>query len=429
MTLSLERFGLAVGHATDDGGATGCTVIRGVGAPHRAAVAVIGRATATREISLLEPGHLVERVDAILLTGGSAYGLDAAAGVMRWMESRGRGFPVGAGVVPIVPAAALFDLGPLGRFDARPTAAMAEQACDAATTSAIGEGAVGAGTGLTVGKVLGRSGAMKGGVGLAMREADGCAAMALVAVNAFGDIRGADGGIIAGARRPGGGFADSARVLAAGGAERAFGAASASVAPNTTLAVVAVDAALSQSAATPQQLIDSTLEIGRGTLLALDNHGTVTVHSTERACSGCGRSFQPLDPKIFSYNSAQGWCPQCRGFGELFYLPEVERGARADAIEESWWGWQEGKREPCPSCAGARLNEVARAVRLPVPGAKSKFTETASAEPTAETPAPEAEAETEPKPRNRLKRRKTEETSEASTEAQPAAPEPTPENS
>ena len=138
-----------------------------------------------------------------------------------------------------------------------------------------------------------------------------------------------------------------------------------------------------ESAATPQQLIDSTLEIGRGTLLALDNHGAVTVHSTERACSGCGRSFQPLDPKIFSYNSAQGWCPQCRGFGELFYLPEVERGARADAIEESWWGWQEGKREPCPSCAGARLNEVARAVRLPVPGAKSKFTHATS--PTIDT--------------------------------------------
>ncbi len=124
--------------------------------------------------------------------------------------------------------------------------------------------------------------------------------------------------------------------------------------------------------ANPQQLIDATLKLGHGTLLALDNSGTVTVHSTERACGQCGRSFQLLDPKIFSYNSAQGWCPQCRGFGELFYLPEVERGARADAIEESWWGWQEGKREPCPLCHGARLNEIARAVRLPLPGPKSK---------------------------------------------------------
>jgi excinuclease ABC subunit A len=127
---------------------------------------------------------------------------------------------------------------------------------------------------------------------------------------------------------------------------------------------------VSDAARAPQQLIDDTLKLGHGTLLALDNHGTVTVHSTERACGQCGRSFQLLDPKIFSYNSAQGWCPQCRGFGELFYLPEVERGARADAIEESWWGWQEGKREPCPLCHGARLNEIARAVRLPVQSSK-----------------------------------------------------------
>src|SRR5437773_6613761 len=74
---------------------------------------------------------------------------------------------------------------------------------------------------------------------------------------------------------------------------------------------------------------------------------------------------------MFSYNSAQGWCPKCRGFGELFYLPEVERGARADAIEESWWGWQEGEREECPSCHGARLNEIARAVRLLIQSPKS----------------------------------------------------------
>ncbi len=114
----------------------------------------------------------------------------------------------------------------------------------------------------------------------------------------------------------------------------------------------------------PQTLIDETLKLGRGTLFALDNHGRVSIHSTERACPKCSRSFQPLDPKLFSYNSSQGWCPKCRGFGELFYLPEVERGARADAIEESWYGWQEGKREPCPECHGARLNPIARAVRL-----------------------------------------------------------------
>jgi len=115
----------------------------------------------------------------------------------------------------------------------------------------------------------------------------------------------------------------------------------------------------------PQQLIDETLRLGHGTLFALDNHGELTVHSTERSCPKCGRSFEPLDPKNFSYNSSQGWCPKCRGFGELFYLPEdVDRGARADAIEESWWSWQEGHRELCPDCSGTRLNPVARAVRL-----------------------------------------------------------------
>jgi excinuclease ABC subunit A len=115
---------------------------------------------------------------------------------------------------------------------------------------------------------------------------------------------------------------------------------------------------------TPQQLIDEALKLGNGTLLALDNHRQLTVHSTERSCPNCGRSFEPLDPKNFSYNSPQGWCPRCRGFGELFYLPDVERGARADAIEESWYGWQEGNRELCPECQGTRLNSIARAVHL-----------------------------------------------------------------
>jgi len=110
-------------------------------------------------------------------------------------------------------------------------------------------------------------------------------------------------------------------------------------------------------------LIDEALKLGHGTLYALDNHKQLTVHSTERACPSCGQSFAPLDPKNFSYNSAQGWCPKCRGFGELFYLPDVERGANADSIEESWWSWAQ-EREICPDCHGARLNPLARAVRL-----------------------------------------------------------------
>jgi excinuclease ABC subunit A len=125
--------------------------------------------------------------------------------------------------------------------------------------------------------------------------------------------------------------------------------------------------AAGRASKTSERLIDETLELGKGMLLALDEHGQISVHSTERACPKCGRSFETLDPKNFSYNSPQGWCPRCRGFGELFYLPDVDRGARADAIEESWYGWQEGSRELCPECQGARLNAVARAVRLELP--------------------------------------------------------------
>jgi excinuclease ABC subunit A len=113
-----------------------------------------------------------------------------------------------------------------------------------------------------------------------------------------------------------------------------------------------------------RELIEETLRLGRGTLYALGNDRQISVHSTERSCPQCGDSFGELDPKMFSYNSPRGWCPRCRGFGELFYLPEVERGARAEAIEESWFEWQEGKRELCGDCQGARLNPIARAVRL-----------------------------------------------------------------
>lgn len=241
MTTDLARFGLAVGHATDTAGATGCTVVRGIDAPHRAAVAVLGRATGSRELALLEPGHLVERVDAVFLTGGSAYGLDATAGVMRWMEERRRGFAVGPGVVPIVPAAVVFDLLPLGRFDARPTAEMAYAACEAATSQDIAEGSVGAGTGATVGKLAGPTGLMKGGLGIAVAEGDGCAAAAIAVVNAFGDVRDASGAIIAGARDAQGRFLDSAAAIAKGLPSGGFIAGT-----NTTLVVVALDAAYSR---------------------------------------------------------------------------------------------------------------------------------------------------------------------------------------
>ena len=118
------------------------------------------------------------------------------------------------------------------------------------------------------------------------------------------------------------------------------------------------------SLATLREMIAGALKIGQGTMMAVDRNGRLTVHSTERACPKCGTSFPKLDPKNFSYNSSQGWCTECRGFGETFYLPDVDRGARADAIEESWFMWQEGERELCGSCGGARLNPLARAVRL-----------------------------------------------------------------
>lgn len=114
--------------------------------------------------------------------------------------------------------------------------------------------------------------------------------------------------------------------------------------------------------------VESALKIGRGTMMGVDARGGLSVHSTERACPRCSKSFPKLDPKNFSYNSSQGWCPECRGFGETFYLPEVDRGARADAIEESWFMWQEGERELCSACGGTRLNPLARAVRLALDG-------------------------------------------------------------
>jgi excinuclease ABC subunit A len=119
------------------------------------------------------------------------------------------------------------------------------------------------------------------------------------------------------------------------------------------------------------QQIEEALEAGKRTLFALDRKGHLTVHSIERGCPKCRRSFPSLDPKNFSYNSSQGWCLQCRGFGELFHLPDVERGANADSVEESWFSWAEN-RETCPSCQGARLNPVARAVRLPLGEAPSE---------------------------------------------------------
>lgn len=234
--------GIRVGHATDAHAQTGCTVVLcAEGAV--AGVDVGGGAPATRETDLLRPGMLVERAHAILLTGGSAFGLAAADGVMRYLEERGIGFDAGVARVPIVPAAALFDLT-MGRSDVRPGPEMGYQACLAAEGGAVPEGLVGAGTGATVGHLLG-AGAMHGGIGTAAIDlAGGAVVGALVAVNAFGDVRDAQtGAIIAGARSPSGEFVDTARVLLELEGEPAFGRAP----TNTTLVVVATNAALSKA--------------------------------------------------------------------------------------------------------------------------------------------------------------------------------------
>lgn len=236
---------MAVGHASDDLGATGVTVVRGVNAPFRAGCALLGRATGTRELDALSPRHLVDRVDAIVLAGGSAFGLDAAGGVMRWMEERGRGFPVGVGVVPIVPAAVVFDLSPCGSPTARPTALMAYEACDLAGPDGVAEGSVGAGTGTTVGKAAGVERAMKGGVGLQLESAGELQVAALAVVNALGDVRDGHGRILAGARADAGGFVDLSRSLGSGSlpAESRFATRALH---NTTLAVVMTNAAMSR---------------------------------------------------------------------------------------------------------------------------------------------------------------------------------------
>ncbi|MBI4491563.1 MAG: P1 family peptidase [Chloroflexi bacterium] len=236
--------GVLVGHRSDPVAATGCTVILCAGGAV-AGIDVRGAAPGSRETDLLRPGSLVERVHAVVLSGGSAFGLDAAGGVMRWLEEQGIGFPTPAGVVPIVPAVVLYDLQ-LGRADVRPDADWGYAAAQVATAEPVQEGCVGAGTGCSVGKVLGAQRATKSGLGSACeRGADGLLVGALVATNALGNVVDpASGRIIAGARRPDdSGFADAEAILKAGRVG-GFGGA------NTTLALVATNAPLSGAQAT-----------------------------------------------------------------------------------------------------------------------------------------------------------------------------------
>jgi L-aminopeptidase/D-esterase-like protein len=236
--------GLRVGHCTDTRRPTGCTVIL---TPEGAVagVDVRGAAPGTRETELLSPLNAVEHVHALLLSGGSAFGLDAAGGVMRWLDERGFGVQVGPARVPIVPAAILFDLW-IGDASIRPDAASGYAACEVASSAPVTEGNVGAGTGAAVGKLFGIERAMRGGIGSASVTVGGITVGALVAVNAIGDvIDPTTGRVVAGARTADGtALFGTMQALLRGEVPAPLQAGMA-----TTIGVVATDAVLTKAQA------------------------------------------------------------------------------------------------------------------------------------------------------------------------------------
>lgn len=236
--------GIEVGHFTDTRRPTGCTVVM---APEGAVagVDVRGAAPGTRETDLLHPSNLVDKVHAIMLAGGSAWGLEAATGAVRWLEERGVGLDVAVGRLPIVPAAVLFDLL-VGDMRIRPDAAAGYAACAAASSADPAEGNVGAGAGAVVGKVFGIQHAMKGGVGTASVTVDGVTVGALIACNALGDVIDPDTAqVMAGARTDDGrALRDTRRALLCGQPPQPLLAGT-----NTTIGVVATDAILTKAQA------------------------------------------------------------------------------------------------------------------------------------------------------------------------------------
>lgn len=250
-----EVPGIRVGHAQDENSLTGCTVIL-CEAGATGGVDQRGGAPGTRETDLLRPLHLVEKVHAILLTGGSAYGLDAAGGVMRFLEEKQVGFDTGFAWVPIVPAAVIFDLG-LGRSDIRPDHQMGYQACIQAGKSPIQQGNAGAGMGASVGKILGMQQATKSGIGSAsVSISNGLVVGALMVVNAFGEVVDPHNGkILAGVRNlqeetdtssPAHPFIPTLTIMESYASQKpiAFGQQ-----PNTVIGVVATNATLTKEQA------------------------------------------------------------------------------------------------------------------------------------------------------------------------------------
>jgi len=249
-----DVMGIEVGHEQNDEALTGCTVIlcrKGA----VAGVDVRGGAPGTRETDLLNPVNLVEKVHAVLLAGGSAFGLDAASGVMRYLDENNIGFDTGVGKVPIVPAAILFDLG-IGKSNVRPDAEMGYRAATSASANAPAEGNFGAGSGATVGKIFGLKSAIKAGIGTASLKVGKVIVGAIVADNAFGDVIDPENGqIVAGARSNKHGaklgeegyFSDTLELMKTITGRMIFKAATRA---NTVIGVVATNAKLSQAEAT-----------------------------------------------------------------------------------------------------------------------------------------------------------------------------------
>lgn len=242
--------GIRVGHAADPGGRSGCTVVLG---PFRGAVEVPGMATGSRELDVLSPDHISSRVEAIVLSGGSAFGLAAADGVMAWLAERGQGFKIGAATVPLVPAAVIFDLA---EGVPRPNAALGQMACESASSDTVPEGLQGGGAGATVGKVRGLGTGQPAGIGSWSCTLGAWTVGALTVVNAFGDILDEWGGVLAGAKGEDGVFVNTSRLLREVDPNLLPTADLAGA--NTTLSVVATDAPLSRVALSRMAKIAAT---------------------------------------------------------------------------------------------------------------------------------------------------------------------------
>ena len=286
--------------------------------PFRGAVEVRGMATGTRELEVLSPYHLVGEVDAVLLAGGSAFGLAAAEGVMEWLAERGKGFDAGVARVPLVPGAVIFDLA---SRTLRPGPADGRRACEAASADPVVEGRVGAGAGATVGKILGPGGAVEGGVGSAAAPWGEHRMGALAVVNALGDVIDAAGRILAGARSPSGGFLGTDSFLLEGhgpgefsgpvGVEEMDGGKGPAPGINTTLVVVGTDIPL------------STVDLGRLARLASG--------ALPRAISPVNTPFD--GDVLFALSSGRGG--EGLAAGDLLGLGVLARKLTEDAIRRA----------------------------------------------------------------------------------------------